>query len=120
MKAIRKTIVVYMGIVLLGLCIPTSAQKDILSVTGCSLIDGTVKPPLEDAIILIQGGKFLALGKKGEVRIHEGARVIDAQGKTVVPGLIDAHFHMCYPNNREKPFILNESIVSFRAAYHLH
>ncbi len=120
MKTIKKTIVVYMGIVLLGLCIPTSAQKDVLAVAGCSLIDGTGIPPLEDAVILIQGGKFLAVGKKGEVRIPEGARVIDAQGKTVVPGLIDAHFHMCYPNNREKPFILNEPIASFRAAYHLH
>jgi imidazolonepropionase-like amidohydrolase len=59
------------------------------------------------------------VGKKGEVTIPDGARVIDARGKTVVPGLIDAHFHMCYPNNREKPFILNESIASFRAAFHL-
>lgn len=120
MNTIKKTIVLCIGVVLYGLCIPISAQQEMLTITGCSLIDGTGKPPLEDAVILIQRGKFLAVGKKGEVKIPEGARVIDARGKTVIPGLIDAHFHMCYPNNREKPFILDESLVSFRAAYHLH
>jgi imidazolonepropionase-like amidohydrolase len=120
MKTIRKLIVVYLGIVVMELCTPISARQDVLAITGCRLIDGTGKPPFEDAVILIQGTKFLAVGKKGEFKIPEGARIIDAQWKTVVPGLIDAHFHMCYPNTREKPFILNESIASFRAAYHLH
>lgn len=110
----------YLWFVFMGLCIPVSAQGDVLAITGCRLIDGTGKPPLEGAAVLIQGENFLAVGRKGEVKIPEGARIIDAGGRTVVPGLIDAHFHMCYPNNREKPFILNASVASFRAAYHLH
>ncbi len=103
----------------LGLVLPVGAQDEILAITGCRLIDGTGRPPLNDALILIRGGRFLAVGPRSKVELPPGARVIEAEGQTVVPGLIDAHFHMCYPNNRERPFILNESVASFRAAYHL-
>jgi imidazolonepropionase-like amidohydrolase len=119
MKTMKKMALTFTGILLMGLCTVISAQQNFLVIMGGSLIDGTGKPPVEDAVILIQGGKFQAVGKKGEVKIPEGARIIDVRGKTVVPGLIDAHFHMCYPNTREQPFVLDESIASFRAAYHL-
>ncbi len=83
------------------------------------LVDGTDGPPLNDAAIVISGPRFVYAGPDKDAPIPAGADVFDARGRTVVPGLIDAHFHMCYPDTREQPFLLNESIASFRAAKHL-
>ncbi len=47
---------------------------------------------IEDGVVLVENGKIAAIGK--DVAIPEGAKVIDATGKTVMPGLIDAHSHI--------------------------
>jgi imidazolonepropionase-like amidohydrolase len=63
-------------------------------VRGGRLIDGTGRPPLDDAVITIRGGRFEAIGREGEIAIPPDAQVIDAAGKTVLPGLIDGHAHL--------------------------
>ena len=83
------------------------------------LIDGTDGPPIDDAAVIIVGPRFTYAGPDRETKIPEGAEVLDAKGRTVIPGLIDAHFHMNYPETREQPFLLNESVASFRAAWFL-
>ncbi len=60
---------------------------------GGTLIDGTGGPPLENARIVIVGERIEAIGRRNEVQIPDDARVIDVQGKIVMPGLIDAHAH---------------------------
>lgn len=62
-------------------------------ITGGTLIDGTGRAPLKDAIIIIVGNKFKTVGEKGKVSVPAGAKTIDAAGKFVLPGLIDAHIH---------------------------
>jgi N-acetylglucosamine-6-phosphate deacetylase len=47
---------------------------------------------LENASVLIGGGKILAVGR--ELEIPRGAVVIDAQGRHIAPGIIDCHSHM--------------------------
>jgi Amidohydrolase family len=69
------------------------AEK-ILVVQGGRLIDGTGRPPIENSVIVIQAGKFQAVGKSGEVSIPAGTQVIDVKGKTVLPGFIDGHGHL--------------------------
>lgn len=65
-----------------------------LVIQGGTLIDATGRPPLEDAVIVIESDRFKAVGKRGEVVIPEGSRIIDVQGKTILPGLIDGHCHL--------------------------
>ena len=60
---------------------------------GGTLIDGTGAPPVRDSIVVINGEWITAVGKNGEIPIPEGAEIVDASGKTVMPGLIDAHMH---------------------------
>lgn len=48
---------------------------------------------IEDSVVLIEGNRITAIGKKGDVTIPEDATTIDASGKTVIPGLVDAHAH---------------------------
>ncbi|MGQ9679497.1 MAG: amidohydrolase [Candidatus Bathyarchaeia archaeon] len=62
-------------------------------IIGGTLIDGTGRPPIEDSVVVITGDWISSVGKKGEVVIPVGAELIDASGRTVVPGLIDAHTH---------------------------
>ena len=65
-----------------------------LVIQGGTLIDGTGRAPLEDAVIVVEGERIKAVGKRGEVAVPRGARVIDVKGKTLLPGLIDGHCHL--------------------------
>lgn len=47
---------------------------------------------IEEGVVLIEGGKIKAVGK--DVEIPPGTEIIDAKGKVVTPGLIDAHSHL--------------------------
>ena len=69
------------------------AEKTLV-VQGGKLIDGTGRTPIENSVIVIQGGRFQAVGSRGEVSIPAGAEVIDVRGKTVLPGFIDGHGHL--------------------------
>ena len=60
---------------------------------GGTLIDGTGRAAITDSVIVISDGKFQGVGKRGEVTIPQGAEVIDAEGKSILPGFIDGHCH---------------------------
>ena len=69
------------------------AEKVLVVLSG-RLIDGTGRPPIENSVIVIQAGRFQAIGRSGEVSIPADAQVIDVKGKTVLPGFIDGHGHL--------------------------
>src|SRR3954470_4130854 len=46
-----------------------------------------------DQTVLVEGNRIRAVGDAASTRVPDGATVIDARGKWVVPGLIDAHVH---------------------------
>ena len=48
---------------------------------------------IEDGVVLIKDNRITAVGKRGEVDIPDNTLQIDTQGKTIIPGLIDAHAH---------------------------
>ncbi len=48
---------------------------------------------IEDSVILVQDNRIRAVGRRGEIAIPAGAQIVDATGKTIIPGLIDAHAH---------------------------
>ena len=64
----------------------------VVALTGARVIDGTGAAPLEGATILISDGRIQAVGKT--VAIPAGATRVDLTGKTIVPGLINAHGHL--------------------------
>jgi hypothetical protein len=69
------------------------AHAQTLVIEGGTLIDGTGRPPIENSVIVIEGGRFKAVGRRGEVTVPAGAQTINVGGKTVLPGLIDGHCH---------------------------
>jgi imidazolonepropionase-like amidohydrolase len=63
------------------------------------LIDGRGGPPVADAAVLIQDGKIAFAGPVGKTpATPPDADVIDARGGTIMPGLVEAHFHATYFN----------------------
>lgn len=64
------------------------------AITGATVIDGTDRAPIRDAVIVIRGSRISQVGSRREVRIPPGARIISARGKFVIPGLGDAHNHI--------------------------
>ena len=72
---------------------PQPAAAD-LAIVGGLLIDGHEGPPLPGAVVLVEGNRIVAVGRRGELTVPDGAEVVDARGMTILPGLIDAHVHL--------------------------
>ena len=62
--------------------------------TGVTVIDGTGAAPVPDAAVVIDGELITAAGPRAAVTWPADAEVIDAGGRTLIPGLIDAHDHL--------------------------
>jgi imidazolonepropionase-like amidohydrolase len=67
------------------------AKAEIKVIKGGKLIDGTGGEPIENGTVIIEGSEIKAVGKY--IDIPTGAEIIDATGKTILPGLIDSHIH---------------------------
>ncbi len=61
-----------------------------LVIQGATLIDGNGGVPVENSVVVIEGNRITAVGVEGEVTLPDGAQIIDAAGKYVLPGLMDA------------------------------
>jgi len=63
---------------------------------GGQLIDGTGREPIANAGVVIEDGVIAAAGPVPALRIGNGMRKLDLDGRTVMPGLIDCHTHLTY------------------------
>src|SRR4030095_12861305 len=67
--------------------------SNVIAISGASLIDGSGRPALKDAVVVITGDSIMQVGRAGRVKIPSGATVIDAKGLVLAPGFIDTHNH---------------------------
>lgn len=65
-------------------------------------VDG---PPIENAVVLTQNGKIVAVGRAAEVPIPDGFETIDLGDSWLLPGLVDLHCHVASPS-----FDLNDTV----------
>ena len=83
---------------LASLLVSVTAQgQAVRAFTGATLIDGTDRNPVPNATILVRGGKVVAAGPANAVTVPAGAERVSLAGKTVIPGLINAHGHVNTP-----------------------
>lgn len=69
-------------------------ESRVIAIVNGMLLDGYEANPIHDSVVIIKGNKILQAGHKSDVKIPKGAHIIDASGKTVMPGLIDLHGHL--------------------------
>lgn len=59
-------------------------------IQGATLIDGNGGDPVANSVVVIEDNRIAAVGTEGDTEIPDGAQIIDAAGKYVLPGLLDA------------------------------
>ncbi|MEQ8409058.1 MAG: amidohydrolase family protein [Gammaproteobacteria bacterium] len=80
---------------LLGcLAVSALANEGDRAFVGATIIDGTGAAPLSNGVVVISDGRIRAIGAQDDVEIPAGADVIDVSGRTIIPGLINAHGHV--------------------------
>ncbi len=72
---------------------PPEFETGGLALVGAQLIDGTGAAPVADSVVVIRDGRVESAGSRDAIPIPEGAEVVDATGKTVIPGLVNLHVH---------------------------
>ena len=96
---------------------PSLAQSPasaIVALTGARVIDGTGRPPLDQATILIVNGRIESVGAGAAVKIPSGATRVNLAGKTVMPGMINAHGHSA---NGDKKLPVREQVIQQMRLY---
>ena len=91
----RMSLLVAMGLTVLSSvsCVARAQEKPI-AILHARLIDGLGGPPVEDAAVILQANKITYAGAASGARVTQGSQVIEAKGKTVMPGLADMHVHL--------------------------
>ena len=101
----RSSILLVVAAVLAGACAAPGRRPALVrprpvdpatAIVDATLWDGTGRPPVAHAVTLVRGDRILCAGGVGECAIPRDARVIDAHGAWLVPGLIDTHVHLLF------------------------
>ena len=67
-------------------------RKNYLALIG-NIIDGTGKDPIERGMVIVENGRITTIGKRDNISLPKDVNVIE--GNILMPGMIDAHIHMC-------------------------
>lgn len=86
------------------------AQSDKLAITNITVYTEPYKPPIEKATILISKGKFKKIGLSETVKIPNGYRVINGEGKYVTAGYWNSHVHFIEPKWNDAKNIVKDSL----------
>lgn len=114
---------------LLLLLLPTLLQAQTstarpLVLADVTVIDATGAAARHDMTVVISGERIAALGKAGTIDIPKGARVVDARGKFLIPGLWDMHVHLAVPQANKAinkqvylPLLIANGVTGVRDMY---
>jgi Tol biopolymer transport system component/imidazolonepropionase-like amidohydrolase len=76
------------------LVVPMPKPDGTVALTGATVVTMRGTEVIANATIVVTGNRIRALGPSASVQVPAGAHVIDVAGKTIIPGLIDAHAHI--------------------------
>ena len=80
-------------VVAMGACAETTTDG-LVAFEGATVIVGDGSAPIEDAVFVVENGRFRQVGPRAEVRVPDGARRVDLAGRTVMPAIVNAHIHL--------------------------
>ena len=91
-------------------------RQPVIAFTHAMIIDGTGAVPKVDQTLVIEKGRIAALGPTATTKVPTGATVIDAHGKTLLPGFVMMHEHLFY-TTRLSPYFITPMSYSFPPLY---
>ncbi|MEM7232985.1 MAG: amidohydrolase, partial [Planctomycetota bacterium] len=99
----------------LGLRVRYDEPRGRIALVGARIITMRKSEIIENGVVLIRGNRIAAVGKKDNVTIPPGTKVIDATGTTILPGLVDVHAHGSQGTNEIIPQQnwISHSVLSF-------
>ena len=65
-----------------------------LAIVGATVIDGNGGPPLDNAVVVVSGGRITAVGPRASTPVPAGTQTVDATGQFLVPGFVDTNVHL--------------------------
>ena len=89
-----KRIVRVLSLVMALVCPGVVFGESPVALIGGVVIDGNGGTPVENGVVLVRDGRIEAVGEAAGVRVPTDARVIDLEGRAVLPGLADMHVHL--------------------------
>src|SRR5688572_22460397 len=90
----------FVAAVLLAASVSGQAPSSTTALVGGRVIDGTGLAPIANASILVSNGRIERIGPSASLKIPAGATRIDVAGKTIIPGLVNAHGHLGHGDNK--------------------
>jgi imidazolonepropionase-like amidohydrolase len=78
-----------------------------LAIVGGQLFDGSGSDPIRDGVVVIEGDRIAAAGPASTVAIPKAAKRIDAEGRMILPGIVDCHVHCTYRARDMRQHLLN-------------
>lgn len=93
--------------ILWGFVRPQQAQSRVIAFIHVTVIDMTGAPPKKEMTVVLTNDRISAIGRTGRVRVPRSARVIDATGQFLIPGLWDMHVHFTETERTFPMFIAN-------------
>ena len=87
---------------LLLLCVPALATENSLLITNAVLISGPGPTPVENSWVRVSAGRITEVGS-GPIELRD-ERIIDAEGRYLIPGLIDSHVHLYHATGLKKKY----------------
>lgn len=94
MNSVKRAAGCFAGILLMGLLLAPGIQAQVIAIEHATLINGTGAAPAVDVTIVMENGRIRDVGPSSSLEPPASAEVVDATGKFVVPGIINAHGHV--------------------------
>ena len=89
-----------------------AASTGLLVLTRVTVIDATGAAARPKMTVVIADGRIVAIGEDGRTPAARGARVIDASGKYLIPGLWDMHVHLAKAGENTLPLFIANGVTS--------
>ncbi|MBI1769486.1 MAG: amidohydrolase family protein [Bacteroidetes bacterium] len=92
-------------------------QQESFAITNATLIDGKGTAPQSNMTLIVKGGRITEVGASGKISIPAGIQIIDAKGKTLIPGFVMLHEHIFYTKIFENEFNVVNMTNTFPRMY---
>ncbi len=114
------TVRLFSLLLLLGCSCSSNRESDngmYIAFTGATIIDGNGGTPIQNGVLLLKEGRVLALGTREKVEVPKNTIITDVTGKTIMPGIINAHGHVGDVKGIEGGHYSRENVIANLAIY---